>query len=275
MWEKKILMCRPDYYAVDYEINHWMHVENKVDGQLAFEQWTRLHHLIIRCGGYVEYIEPQVRCPDMVFTANAGIIDFKNRKFFISSFKHPERIHEEKYWTEWFLDNGYEVSKMPKKLNLDFEGAGDCLSWGDYLISGCGFRSNHDAGRIAGKRMGWEEGKIREVKLTDDRFYHLDTCFCPLNSEHALVYLDAFENCCIITDMMIHEGKKIIVVEEEDAVKFACNSVIIGEHVIMPLGCDNTANKVVELGFKVHLTDMSEFMKAGGACKCLTLELPS
>jgi N-dimethylarginine dimethylaminohydrolase len=267
MWEKKILMCRPEHYAVDYEINHWMHVDNKVDNQLALDQWTHLHHLVIRCGGYVEYIEQPLNAPDMVFTANAGIV--KDNKFFASTFRHSERTSEEPYWTEWFLQNGYEVSKMPKKMDLKFEGAGDCLEWGDYLIGAHGPRSSEDSSRIAGMRVGYNEKKIKEVNLVS-KFYHLDTCFCPLNSEVALVYPKAFG----VHPLEVVEGK-IIEVSEEDAGKFACNCVIIGEHVIMPSGCEETAHKVAEHGFKVHLTDMSEFIKSGGACKCLTLELPS
>lgn len=266
MWEKKILMCRPDFYSVEYEINDWMHIENKVNPELALDQWTRLHHLVIRCGGYVEYIQQQQGHPDMVFTANAGII--RNRSFFSSTFKFPQRVLEEHHWTDWFLDNGYAVSKLPKKIGLTFEGAGDCLEWGDYLICGYGPRSSEDAGRIAGKRMGYKETKIQEVQLVS-KFYHLDTCFCPLNSEFALIYPKAFD---ALPEL---EGKKLIHVDEEEAGKFACNSVIIGEHVIMPSGCEETAHKVAEHGFKVHLTDMSEFIKSGGACKCLTLELPS
>ena len=267
MWEKKILMCRPDLFRIDYEINDWMDINNRVDPGLAMEQWTRLHHLIIRCGGYVEYIESQAHVPDLVFTANAGIL--KDKTFFVSSFQYHERKPEESLWAEWFLENGYAVSKMPKKMNLAFEGAGDSLEWGGYLICGYGPRSSFDAGRIAGERIGY--GKIRSIKLVDSRFYHLDTCFCPLNDKLAMVYNEAFENGFKNQPADIGE---LIEVNEEDALKFACNSVVIGEHVIMPSGCEETANKVAEHGFKVHLTDMSEFMKSGGACKCLTLELP-
>jgi N-dimethylarginine dimethylaminohydrolase len=267
MWNKKILMCRPEFYSINYEINDWMYVENKVDTELAQEQWMRLHHLVIRCGGYVEYIEPQMMFPDMVFTANAGII--KENKFFASSFHHDERKGEERYWTEWFLDNGYEVSKLSKNMNISFEGAGDCLAWGKYLIGAKGVRSGAGSSRIAGKRIGYDEENIKEVKLVS-KFYHLDTCFCPLNSEYALAYHPAFDS---FLNGPADVGK-IIEVSNEDADKFACNSVVIGDHVIMPSGCEDTANKVAELGFKVHLTDMSEFIKSGGACKCLTLELP-
>src|SRR5258708_4744833 len=37
-----ILMCRPDYFGVEYEINPWMHVQNAVDYDKAQEQWDAL-----------------------------------------------------------------------------------------------------------------------------------------------------------------------------------------------------------------------------------------
>jgi len=266
MWEKKILMCRPDVFDIKYEINNWMNIKNKVNTKLAIDQWYSLHHLIIRCGGYVHYIESHSNTPDMVFTANAGII--KDKKICISSFKHPERELEEIYWAKWFLDNDYEVCKIPSKSNLKFEGAGDCLVWGDQVICGYGKRSDRTAGTEAAKKLGYDPASVKEVKLLIDKFYHLDTCFCPLDDKNALAYLPAFPK-----NTFNDSKKNIIDVEEKDAYKFACNSVVVGDNIIMPSGCENTANKLVALGYKVHLTNMSEFIKSGGACKCLTLEI--
>src|SRR5438034_3819122 len=61
--------------------------------------------------------------PDMVFTANAGIV--KGRRFVASRFRYPERQYEEPYFADWFQDRGYEVSLMPR--DVPFEGAGDAL----------------------------------------------------------------------------------------------------------------------------------------------------
>ena len=62
---------------------------------------------------------PQPGSPDMVFTANAGLV--KAKRFVVSRFRYPERQYEEPYFTDWFMDRGYDVSLMPR--DVPFEGA--------------------------------------------------------------------------------------------------------------------------------------------------------
>ena len=38
----QILMCPPDYYGIEYEINPWMSRERQADRDLAIEQWEGL-----------------------------------------------------------------------------------------------------------------------------------------------------------------------------------------------------------------------------------------
>src|SRR5437763_15654880 len=74
-WGRSYLMCPPDYFGVFYEINPWMHTENVADRDLAQEQW---HHLVAnlrRAGATVKMMEPVKSLPDLVFTANAGLIN--------------------------------------------------------------------------------------------------------------------------------------------------------------------------------------------------------
>jgi N-dimethylarginine dimethylaminohydrolase len=74
-----------------------------------------------------------------------------------------------------------------------------------------------------------------------------------------------------ITDNLPPE--KRIVVENIDALKFACNAVDLDRHVFMNGASDSLRNKLEDAGFKPVITPLSEFMKAGGAAKCLTLKL--
>ena len=64
---------------------------------------------------------------------------------------------------------------------------------------------------------------------------------------------------------------ELLEVVQEDALKFACNAVLIENDIIIPAGCSTTKELLESKGYKVHETDMSEFIKAGGACKCLTM----
>ncbi len=58
----RILMCPPDYFAIEYEINPWMNVRVGSDAELARRQWTALYQSPRGLGVSVDLIEP-VRGP--------------------------------------------------------------------------------------------------------------------------------------------------------------------------------------------------------------------
>src|ERR1041385_7219876 len=70
----RFLMCPPDQYDVDYVINPWMEGNvHKSSKEAAVKQWQTLSKLLQE-KGEVEKIPPQPGLPDMVFTANAGVV---------------------------------------------------------------------------------------------------------------------------------------------------------------------------------------------------------
>ena len=85
----RYLMCAPEFFQVDYVINPWMEGNiDRANGVLATEQWNRLH-VILGGQGKVELITPLAGSPDMVFTANAGLV--LGDQAVLSRFLHPER----------------------------------------------------------------------------------------------------------------------------------------------------------------------------------------
>jgi hypothetical protein len=68
------LVCRPKDYDVRYQINPWMDLSRLPEKALAGVQWNNLHHHILRLGGWLEYVDHADGWPDMVFTANAGLV---------------------------------------------------------------------------------------------------------------------------------------------------------------------------------------------------------
>jgi N-dimethylarginine dimethylaminohydrolase len=66
---------------------------------------------------------------------------------------------------------------------------------------------------------------------------------------------------------------KRIVVDTMDAGNFACNAVNIGDRVFLNKASDPLKARLMLNGFKVVEVDLSEFLKAGGSAKCLTLKL--
>jgi len=233
------------------------------DKFLAATQWMNLHHHILRLGGWLEYVEHAVGWPDMVFTANAGLV--RGRDFVLSKFRYKERAGEERYFKEWFKANGFRVFELTTGA---FEGEGDALFAGDTLFCGYGFRSDRDAHEEVAALLNVK--KLVAVKLQDPRFYHLDTCFCPLTPKLALVHPGAF-NAEDLT--LLERSIELIRVPPEDAVHFVCNAVVLGTNVVLPAGCPTTYSALGARGYTAHPVALSEFIKAGGAAKCLSLKL--
>jgi len=259
-------MCPPNHYDVDYVINPWMEGNiHKSSRDRATEQWHKLFH-IIKEHALVELVDPQPGWPDMVFTANAGLV--LGKKVVLSRFFHKERQGEEPYFKQWFEAQGYTVYELPK--DLPFEGAGDALldREGRWLWAGYGFRSELDSHSYIAK---WLDIEVISLQLADERFYHLDTCFCPLNRGYLLYYPPAFDFYSNrIIEMRVPPEKRIAI-GEADAVNFACNAVNVEDKVIMNKVSEDLKQRLKNVGFEVFETTLSEFLKAGGAAKCLTL----
>ncbi|MEO1801206.1 MAG: TIGR00300 family protein [Cyanobacteria bacterium J06629_2] len=264
----RILMCAPDHYDVDYVINPWMEGNiHKSSQEKAVEQWSKLNY-VLNDIAKVDLVQGQPGVPDMVFTANAGLVLGDNAV--LSRFYHPERQGEEPYFKQWFEDNGFNVFELPQ--DLPFEGAGDALldREGRWLWAGYGFRSELDSHPYLAK---WLDIEVLSLRLIDDRFYHLDTCFCPLSGGYLLYYPGAFDSY----SNHIIEGRvpaaKRIAIAEADAINFACNSVNVGQTVVMNKASDSLKQHLADAGFAVIETPLTEFLKAGGAAKCLTLRI--
>lgn len=265
LFRHRVVMCCPKHYSVNYEINPWMHTTDNPIHSEAAKQWQNLHHKIIRLGGWVTYVTPEKNLPDMPFTANAGLV--QDRKVVLSNFKHPERQGEQEHFALFFNGEGYkDVLRLPEDIH--FEGAGDALFCGDYLFGGHGPRSSYYAYDYMEDFLDVDQ--IIRLELVDQRFYHLDTCFCPIADDLAIYFPGAFST---IGEKGLRQRINLIPVAEDEAAKFACNAVVLGKNIIIPSGCFKLARTLKHRGYQPHFCNMSEFIKSGGACKCLTLQL--
>lgn len=263
----KILMCNPEYFSIDYEINPWMHVEIKQENSKALDQWNNLYKILTQdVKADIKLVQPIKGLPDMVFTANAALI-YEN-KAIISRFRHHQRQGEEPYFEEWFRNNGFEVITLPD--NIAFEGAGDALFSGKTLYSGYVPRTDITSHAYISELLNI---KILSLELVDDRYYHLDTCFCPLENGYLLYYPKAFDKYGNQVIESNFDSEKLIPVNDEEAEKFTCNAVNIGRHVVMNITTDRIKLELESKGFIPHETVLSEYMKSGGSAKCLTLKL--
>ncbi|MDX1481218.1 MAG: arginine deiminase-related protein [Woeseiaceae bacterium] len=264
----KILMCPPDYFTVDYVINPWMAgQEGVLDKEKAAQQWNTLRDTLSEFADIVT-MDPQPDLPDLVFTANAGVV--YGKKAIASHFMPLERRPEEPHNKRWFTENGYELLDLDEKIG--FEGAGDCLfdRGGDWLWTGYGFRTEIEA---HAEIQSYFDVEVVSIKLTDSRFYHIDTCFCPLTNGFLMYHPPAFDfDSRVAIESRIPPHKRIVV-DTLDAGNFACNAVNVGDTVVLNKASEPLKARLMLAGFKVREVDLSEFLKAGGSAKCLTLKL--
>lgn len=262
--QPRILMCPPVHYGIHYEINPWMKTERQADHALATQQWDALHKLLRQAGAQVETLRPVPGLPDLVFTANAALI-YRDRAI-LARFKHPQRQGEEPHDRAWLEADGFDVTGPPE--GISFEGAGDALFCGDTLYAG--YRQRSDAGghQKIGEMLGV---RVLPLELVDPYYYHLDTCFCPLADGRAVYFPGAFDDYG--RRVLESNIDDLIAVDEAEARSFACNAVVVGSRVFTNTGCPQLHAALAASGHEPTATPLSEFVKAGGSAKCLTLRL--
>ena len=263
-WGRRFLMCPPHHFTVLYEINPWMHREVAVDTDRSSAQWERLVATLRDAGADVELIEPEAHVPDMVFTANAGLVN--GDQFVPSHFRHAERQPETEVFATWFEARGWRVDRLPEEV--DHEGAGDALPFAGRLLSGYRPRSDAAAAPILSKLLGTP---VRSVELVDPRLYHVDLTFCPLDDRRAICATLGWDRYGrAVVEGLVPEP---LWLDDEEALSFCANSVVVGTNVVMPTVPPRVGRQLEAWGFSVVECRVDEFLKAGGGCRCLTLAL--
>ena len=257
-----VLMCEPRHYRIAYEINPWMRRSNAVVGAAAHAQWTSLRSALRGLGVRIELVEPGSDVPDMTFAANAGIVI--GRRFIPANFRFPERQPEAERFIRWFEAHDYDVIRIHEPHY--WEGEGDVLAAGGRVFAGFRFRTEFRALDHLDEILQRESVRL---ELCDPRFYHLDTCFFPIDERHALYFPAAFTGEA--RRRLAEAFDDLIAVPETDALRFACNALLVERTVVMNTGCDATVSALEERGYTCLATPTAEFIKAGGSVKCLVL----
>lgn len=269
----KILMCRPDYFEVNYSGNEFMKDNiGATDKVKALNQWTELRNIYENLGFEVVLINPVKDLVDMVFTANQSLpfINNKGKKSVIlSKMKNEQRKKEVAYFRNFYEQRDYSVFELPNDIDY-FESEGDCVI--DYkrniLFGGYGFRTQQKVYDFIQSYTGFE---VVVLKLVNPVLYHLDTCLSVLNSDTAVIAESAFDE----------NGKKVIrkyfnnviyVDEEENLKYFACNCHCPdGKNVIVQKGSVKFREDIIKNGFNLMEVETGEFMKSGGSVFCMKI----
>jgi N-dimethylarginine dimethylaminohydrolase len=272
------LMTDARHFGVTYQINPWMRPDAwKADPAAltaaAAKSASALRAELEKAGAQVEIVGAVEDLPDLVFPANAAIV--LDGRALVARFRHPERQGEEAVFRDAFLAlkaRGLlsDVIELPNKVLQ--EGAGDCIWDKDrgFFWAGYGQRSTANSLPVIESVFGQQ---VVGLELATDRFYHLDTCFCPLAGGKVLYYPPAFtpQSQAIIRT---HVRKKDrIEATDEEAAAFCVNAVNIGTHIVMAKAPASLRTKLKALGYSLAEVDLSPFILSGGGAYCMTLRL--
>lgn len=268
------LMVTPEHFTVEYVINPHMegHVGN-VDREKARREWNEVREAFVKSGVEVHDIKGEAGLPDMVFCANQSLpyVSPTGGKEVMMSIMHADqRKNEVSFIEEWYRNNDYKIHHLDKSKITDFEGMGDAI-WhtGKRLIwGGYGFRSSLEAYRKINETF---DVPVIGLELLNPDFYHLDTCFCMLNSDTALIYPAAFTSDGLaLIRKLIPNSIEANQYEAEEL--FACNATCPnGKDVVIQAGCTDVNAKLKAAGFIVHEVSTEEYLKSGGSVFCMKM----
>lgn len=273
----QLLMSAPDHFEVSYAINPWMNPAQWAQQASALTRnarrgWDTLKQTYESLGAQVHVQTPAKGLPDLVFTANAGVV--LDHKVLLARFRPLERQGEEAHNRRVFetlQQQGVIDSIHLMPHGVFFEGAGDAL-WDaqrGFFWLGYGPRSSYEARDTLQAVFGQPS---LSLELVDPRFYHLDTCLCLLSGGEVLYYPKAFsqEGRALIQALA---GDQAIEADDIDALHLGVNSVCLGKDVVMGYCSPGLEARLQARGYRVHRVDLTPFNQSGGSSYCLTLRL--
>jgi len=264
---KSVLLCPPDYFDVlDVKNPYMIGQAGTIDKVLARRQWEALRGAFEASGKPVELIEAVPGLEEMTFCSNQTLVGLDGegrRTCLLSQMRHPLRRREISAYEDWFARRGYRVERF-KDSTRYFEGAGDAvwhpgkrLLWGGY-----GFRSEAESYEDVARVF---DASVVALKLVNERFFHLDTCFCPLTPEAALIYPSAFSSESL--EMILKAFPVVLSAPEAEAAGvLACSAAIVDcRTALVPKGAPVVSRQIGVVGLSVVEVDTSEFLKSGGS----------
>ncbi|MDZ4844219.1 MAG: arginine deiminase family protein [Chitinophagales bacterium] len=278
---RSVLISTPEYFdIVDVKNVHMQDNVGGLDKNLAIQQWNDLKEVYQKWkqSGILDdvlEIKGVDGLEDMLFTANQSFPWMLNGKKVVvmSKMRHASREREVPYFRKFYTELGYELLELSGAPH--FEGMGDLIPhYGKNLLyGGYGHRTDAAAYKEISELL---QVPIVLLKLEDARFYHLDTCFIPVDENTVMLTPAAFQKEDLQELKKLF--KNIIEIPDEEADNyFALNAHLVNDAktrekvAVLQKGTTVMKRELNNLGFEVSEIDTSEYIKSGGSCFCMKM----
>lgn len=264
MHQKELFLCPPVHLELKYKINPWMDTSQSFSREKAMEQWEALVEVYRKLAPEkVHVVPPREGLTELCFLGDSVFTIGKKALF--GNFRYTERAAERDYVRELFSGLGFEGQVVPDGIR--YEGSGETMLWRDIILLGFGQRSNEEVMTSLGSLF---KRRVISFELELPEFYHLDTALFPLDEGTLVYYPRSFGP--IDTATLKGLDCELLPVTEEEALAFACNSIVFEGHVLVNREAKGFIRTLEKRGWTVVPVEVSEFLKFGGGHKCLTLQ---
>jgi N-dimethylarginine dimethylaminohydrolase len=202
---------------------------------------------------------------DMVFAMNHGLVD--GQRAVVSRFRPEHRCGEQGHAARWFTEQGFALVDPTAPPQARWE-SGEAFLFNGTVLATSGVRSTPDGWEAVARAL---DIAIVPLTLTGGLYYHLDTCFCPLDSRRALLAPAAFTPDSL--QRLLEVVPEPFLLDEDEAHTLVANSCIVGDRLVMPACPPRVGRWLEQAGFAIQVVDTSEFERLAGAVRCLTLPL--
>ncbi len=210
---------------------------------------------LTKCGLDVHVLEPCEEYPDSTFVEDVALIT--PNCAIITRPGAPSR-RGEVYDIEFVLKqrfNNIEVIDAPGTIE-----GGDIMMVGDHYFIGLSERTNLEGARQIIKILKKYDMSGSTISLK--KVLHLKTGLSYLEKNNLVVCGE------FINDSCFEKYNQIEIPENES---YAANCIWVNESVIIPLGYPTVKQRIMNAGYTVIETDVSEFEKLDGGLSCLSL----
>ena len=226
---------------------------------------------------------PAMGLPDEVFVANAALTlpMLPTPTFLTANFKYAQRKEEADHIASFLRKIG-KVVKWPYDSVLEGQGETKWFRVNGRLIVvvGYGFRSTKtsvaDLDEILNKiytSQGVDPPLVVGVRLINPKFYHMDIATHAIRLNKCLIQAGSMR----YADVQKLEGIGIECIVRAFDDPFAINAVLRNgkfyTHVLTPKAKSLLTPILNSLGDQLVEVDVSEFEKAGGGLRCMTLSI--
>lgn len=250
---KKALVRRPSPRLAEGLVTH---IEReKVDVELAVEQWEAYVAALRTHGWETIEVDPADDCPDSVFVEDT-VVMYKN----VAVITRPgaEARREETIGVEEAVARlGCSVNWIWEPGTLD---GGDVLKIGDTIYVGRGGRTN--AAGVQQLRAAFEPLGARVVAVPVSKVLHLKSSVTALPDGTVVAHIPKVDRPSLFP--------RFLSVPEESG-----SHVVLlgGSKLLMAASAPRTAELLTDLGHEVVAVDISEFEKLEGCVTCLSVRL--